>query len=218
MTIEYPKRTLKKNINRDRLIAAARHLFSINGYQNTQLKEVAIRAEVHVQTLYRQFKTKDDLAIAAAKEVMDLCREFFGGAPAKQSTFQIWRAYIEHVVTGLAPLGWSHKRQQLRLPSSMMNDNFLLIVYSGYEDLLTEYLAKEYQLDPKIDRLPRLVASFLWSSNEVAMKRCAGLDTDDDVLDNLEALLQENLAVIDDVEKIFGDYLKVPKRKRSRRA
>ena len=91
-----------------------------------------------------------------------------------------------------------------------MNDNFLLIVYSGYEDILTEYLAKDFQLDPKHDHLPRLVASFLWSGNEVSMKRCAGLDTDKDVLNDDEAVLAASLKVIDDVENIFEGYIKRP--------
>ena len=218
MTIEYPKRTEKMKINRGRLVDAARHLFSINGYQNTKLKDIANYADVHVQTLYRQFKSKDELAKAAAKDVIDRCREIFEAAPKHQTTFQIWHAYITSVVTGLAHLGWSHRRQQLRSASSLMNDNFLVIVYSDYEDLLTEYLAEDFQLNPKTHRLPRMVASFLWSSNEAAMKRCAGLDTEHDVLDDLKALLKENLGVIKDAEKIFASHIKAPKRIRSKRS
>ena len=207
MTITYPKRTLKKNINRDKLIRAARLLFSARGYQNTQLQDIALEANVHVQTLYRQFKSKDDLAIAAAKQVIEMCETFFQEAPESQSTFEIWRQYVAFVVGGLAHLGWSHKRRQLRQPSSMMNDNFLLIVYSGYEDLLTRYLARDFQLDPKFNRLPRMVASFLWSSNESCMKRCAGLDTDEDVLDDLAALLRESVSTVEDIEEIFSSYI-----------
>ncbi len=215
MTIKYPKRTQKKNINRDRLVDAARHLFSINGYQDTKLKDVAEYAGLHVQTLYRQFKSKDQLARAAAQDVIDLCRDLFEAAPPHHTTFQIWRRYINQVVNGLAHLGWSHKRTQLRSASSLMNDNFLVIVYSGYEDLLTEYLAADFQLDPKTDRLPRIVASFLWSGNEAAMKRCAGLDTGEDVLENLDALLAESLGIIDDAEKIFASYIVEPRQNNS---
>lgn len=89
-----------------------------------------------------------------------------------------------------------------------MNDNYLLIVYSGFEDILTEYLARDFQMDPKQDRLPRLVACMLWSGNEAAMKRCAGLDTDEDRLDDEAVTLAEGLAVVDEVEKVFQTYIK----------
>lgn len=92
-----------------------------------------------------------------------------------------------------------------------MNDNFLLIVYSGYEDLLTEYLARDLQVDKKYDRLPRQIAAFLCSNNEAAMKRCAGLDTGEDVLDDLEAVLEASVGVIDDAEKIFSHLIKAPR-------
>ena len=210
MTIQYPKRKHKKQINRERLIESAKLLFSIHGYQDTTLDGVATKAGLHVQTLYRHFNNKDELAAAAAKSVLEQCRERFEAAPRDQSTFQIWRGFIRRAVIGLAPLGWEHKRQQLQSASSMMNDNFLLIVYSGYEDILTEYLAKDFQLDPKHDHLPRLVASFLWSGNEASMKRCAGLDTDKDVLNDDEAVLAASLKVIDDVENIFEGYIKRP--------
>ena len=90
----------------------------------------------------------------------------------------------------------------------MMNDNYLLIVYSGYEDLLTEYLARDFQMDPKVDRLPRLVACMLWSGNEAIVKRCGGLDTGKDVLDDPEAVLAESLRAVDDIEKVFASYIK----------
>jgi hypothetical protein len=76
---------------------------------------------------------------------------------------------------------------------------------------LAEYLAKDFEMDPKIDRLPRLVACMLWSGNEAAMKRSAGLDTAKNILDFNDTLLTESLSVIDDVEKIFSSYIKSPR-------
>ena len=67
MSVKYPKRTLKKNLNREKLAIAAVITFSRNGYPNTPLQEVADHAGVHVQTLYKQFKNKEELAIAAAE-------------------------------------------------------------------------------------------------------------------------------------------------------
>jgi|TARA_B110000196_G_scaffold59553_1_gene49524 AcrR family transcriptional regulator len=208
--IRYPKRQAKKQINRERLIESARELFSTHGYQTTRLEDVAAKADLHVQTLYRLFESKENLAAEAAKFVIGNWRQRFEANSRDQSTFQIWRSLIRRAIIIYAPSGWEHKRAQLRSASSLMNDNFLLIVYSGWEDLLTEYLAKDFQMDSKHDRLPRLVASFLWSGHETAMKRCAGLDTDKDVLIDDEAVLAESLGVVDDVENIFSGYIKRP--------
>ena len=90
-----------------------------------------------------------------------------------------------------------------------MNDSYLLIVYAGYENLLTEYLAQDFQMDAKAHRLPRLVACMLWSGNEAALKRCAGLDTENDILAINQAVVDESIGVIDDIEKLFSGYIQL---------
>ena len=212
MPVQYPKRTLKKNLNREKLVVAAATLFSRNGHMTTTLNDVANHAGVHVQTLYKHFKTKEELAIASAEIVVKDCRTRFEEKFSNQTTFAIWREWIEDTVSYLTDLGiGTYKQVQVRSASSLLNDNYLLVVYSGYENLLAEYLAKDFEMDPKIDRLPRLVACMLWSGNEAAMKRSAGLDTAKNILDFNDTLLTESLSVIDDVEKIFSSYIKSPR-------
>jgi hypothetical protein len=63
-------------------------------------------------------------------------------------------------------------------------------------------------MDPKTNHLPRLVASILWAGNEMALKRCAGLDTGEDLLNDAEAIVKESVAVIDDIEKTFASYIR----------
>ena len=89
-----------------------------------------------------------------------------------------------------------------------MHDNYLLAINASYEDILTEYLSKDFDMDVKTERLPRLVACMLWSGNEAAMKRCAGLDTSIDVLSDNKAVIAESIAVVDDAEMIFSSYMK----------
>jgi len=209
LVISYPKRTERKNKNREQLVDAADRLFATKGYQHTTLTDVAEKAGLHVQTLYKHFKNKEELAIDSASTAVFHLKEHFDAASDGQSTFDIWRAFVNDSLAGLLPIGiGEHKREQLRAASSMMNDNFLLIVYSGYEDVLTEHLAADFQMDPKTNHLPRLVASMLWAGNEVALKRCAGLDTGEDVLDDAAAIVKESLAVIDDIENIFTSYIR----------
>ena len=212
MSVKYPKRTLKKNLNREKLIVAATLLFSRNGHHGTTLDEVAAEAGVHVQTLYKHFKTKEELVTASADIVIADCRALFEDKFASHSTFEIWREWIEKSVTYLTNLGLREsKKQQLRSASSLMNDSYLLIVYAGYENVLTEYLARDFMMDRKTHRLPRLVACMLWSGNEAAMKRCAGLDTAKDILAVNQSVIKESIGAIDDIEKLFSGYIKLPR-------
>ncbi len=211
MTIEYPKRTYKKNANTAEIVRAASRLFTSNGYQFTKLEDVAVEAGVHVQTLYRHFKTKEALAVSAAEEVLTTLREAFEIEFSHQTAFRIWRNFVGRVCVTLAPFGWEDKRSQLHAASSLMNDSFLVIVYSGYEDILTEYLAKDFQVNPKKDRLPRQVASFLCGSQEAVLKRCSGLDTGTDILSDSDAVLHECQRNIDDIEAMFASCIKSSK-------
>ena len=212
MPIEYPKRTLKKNLNRGKLIVAATLLFSRNGHQSTTLDEVASEAGVHVQTLYKHFKTKEELVTASAEIVIADCRARFEDKFTSHSTFVIWREWIENSVTYLTGLVLREsKKKQLCSASSLINDSYLLIVYAGYENLLAEYLARDFMMDQKTHRLPRLVACMLWSGNEAAMKRCAGLDTAKNILGDNQSVIDESVGVIDDIEKLFAGYIKLPR-------
>ena len=209
---QYPRRTEKKKQSRTQLVRAANSLFGRKGYQHTKLDEVAQGADLHVQTLYRHFKTKEELAAAAAELVVNDCRAYFERFSNDRSTFEIWRGWIARTVSYLASLGFGeHKRRQLRSASSLMNDNYLLVVYQGYEDLLTEYLALDFRMDPKHSRLPRLVACMLWSGNEAAVKRCAGLDRGQDTLMDEDSVLAESVGVVDDVEAAFAGYVHLPR-------
>ena len=208
LAISYPKRTETKIKNREQLVDAADRLFATKGYQHTTLNDVAVLAGLHVQTLYKHFKNKEELAIAAAATAIAHLKEHFDAASDGQSTFDVWRAFMIDSMAGLLPMGiGEHKRQQLRA-AFPVNDNFLLIVYSGYEDVLTKHLAVDFQMDPKTNHLPRLVASFLWTGNEIALKRCAGLDTGEDGLDDAATIVKESLSVIDDIEKTFAGYIR----------
>ena len=208
MSVKYPKRTHKKNLNREKLATAAVITFSRNGYPNTPLKEVADYAGVHVQTLYKQFKNKEELALAAAELATRDVRALFEENFSTKSTFEIWRDWIRSSVSYLTNLGLGeNKKQALHTPSSLMHDNYLIAINASYENILTEYLSKDFNMDVKTERLPRLVACMLWSGNEAAMKRCAGLDTSLDVLSDSEAVIAESIAMVDDTEKIFSSYI-----------
>ncbi|QXG76318.1 TetR/AcrR family transcriptional regulator [Modestobacter sp. L9-4] len=117
-----PKRlTARGDAGRDRLVTAARALFAERGLAVTQA-DVAARAGTGVASLYRRFGTKDDLILAAYRDMLAL-----GPATASQaaSTSSAWQGLVhfvsasadvlagdrglrELVLGGFgAPLGWA---------------------------------------------------------------------------------------------------------------
>ena len=105
MAISYPKRTETKNKNREQLVDAADRLFATKGYQQTTLNDVAETAGLHVQTLYKHFKNKEELAIASASTAVGHLRKHFDVANDGQSAFDVWRAFIINSLDGLLPMG-----------------------------------------------------------------------------------------------------------------
>ena len=65
MTDELTARARRKAETRASLIRSARELFTNLGYDNTTLEAVAKHADLHVQTLYRHFSSKEHLATAS---------------------------------------------------------------------------------------------------------------------------------------------------------
>lgn len=51
----------------------------------------------------------------------------------------------------------------------------------------------------------------LWSGNKAAIKRCAGFDTAKNILGDNQSVIDESIGVIDDVEKLFAGYIKLPR-------
>ena len=208
MGTKYPKRAHKKDQNRHKLETAACILFSTKGHQYTTLSDIADRASLHVQTLYRHFKNKEEITIAAANLVVHDCRVHFECTSASDSVFEKWRGWVSKTVPFLFSEGISkHKINQWQSSYSLLNDRFLLFLNSGYENLLTEHLAAEFKVDMNNEVLPRLIASMLLSGNEMALKTCAKqINSIDDKSDYTELILNKSDELIDKIEKIAQSY------------
>lgn len=79
--------------NRDRLLTAARELFSEQGL-DVGMREVARRAEVGPATLYRQFPTRQDLIAEAFALEMQSCRQIVLDGCADPDP---WRGFVSVV-------------------------------------------------------------------------------------------------------------------------
>lgn len=208
MDSKYPKRAHKRDQNRHKLETAACILFSTVGHEHTTLSDIAEKAELHVQTLYRHFKNKEEITIAAANLVVYDCRIHFECAPASDSTFRKWQGWVSKTVPFLFAQGISqHKFNQWSSPYSLLKDRFLLFLNSGYEDLLTEYLARDFQMNANAQALPRLIASMLLSGNEMALKGSAKqINSTFTTPSTTEVILHKSDKVIDEIEKIAQSY------------
>ena len=56
----------RKNIHKEKVIYAALEFFSENGIENSKVSDIANKAGVTERTVFRYFKTKNDLVLAAA--------------------------------------------------------------------------------------------------------------------------------------------------------
>jgi len=90
--------TAAQEARRQRVIAAAMELALEGGYDAVQMRDVAMRADVAMGTVYRYFSSKDHLLAAAAVfwveqlEVRLSTKPAFGATPAERVTEVLGRA------------------------------------------------------------------------------------------------------------------------------
>jgi AcrR family transcriptional regulator len=85
--------------NRDRILDAARRLFSEKGLA-VPMREISRRAGVGPATLYRRFPTKSDLVGAAFQDELSACRTIVESAAANRDP---WRG-LQAVIIGVSEL------------------------------------------------------------------------------------------------------------------
>lgn len=69
--LDTPRRERNKQEKRERIVAAARALFSRKGFAATTTAQIAERAGIGAGTLFLYFASKDDLLVAIFREQMD---------------------------------------------------------------------------------------------------------------------------------------------------
>ncbi|MGB0261846.1 MAG: TetR/AcrR family transcriptional regulator, partial [Henriciella sp.] len=158
---KYPMREKRKAESRASLIKAAQKLFSINGYEETTLDEVAEEAGLHVQTLYRHFANKQELATAGVSLLVDEFRNAIQSPDRSANTFDFWRGWLRQTLSPLSPAGLKSVQQH----ASMLRGQALLSsswhLHMEYEDLLTESFAADFGMSSQGVGWPRLVAGML---------------------------------------------------------
>ncbi|MYE83107.1 MAG: helix-turn-helix transcriptional regulator, partial [Gammaproteobacteria bacterium] len=130
--IQYPLRERRKRRTRAALIEAAVDLFSTKGYDDTTLEEVADQAGLHVQTLYRHFPSKPELAVAVDRTHVEDFRVAIEDPDRSDTTFEFWRKRIILATSGLETQTGGYRnfralvQQQNRSPSIALRLHTLL--------------------------------------------------------------------------------------------
>jgi AcrR family transcriptional regulator len=79
------RREMDKLRHRRQMLAAALDLFSVKGYHNVSMHEIAGKAEFAIGTLYKFFKNKEDLYKALIMEKADEYHRILGDVLSKEN-------------------------------------------------------------------------------------------------------------------------------------
>jgi AcrR family transcriptional regulator len=154
----YPLRERRKSKTRAAIVQATQFLIEEVGYDGFTLNQVAARAEVHVQTLYRHFPAKTDLIRAITRVALDEFEEMVVNRRAGTSTIDTWRAFIDKYAD--VPVD-ERAAQHTTLTMSHYQ-----LGTSRYISVLTNGLAKDMGVDPEEDRRPYFLACLLKTVND----------------------------------------------------
>jgi AcrR family transcriptional regulator len=199
MNSRFPLREARKAQTRSKLMQAAAALFTQQGYDATTLEEVADAAGLHVQTLYRHFPTKQDLATAGDQDLLEHFRHQISDPDRPGSTFAFWRGWVEQAADWVMRDGGENYRRYLNssagLPVVAVR---LKAIQDQYEDLLTDSLEQECGRCDDLVSPPRLIAGMLLAGHNYVL-RCHAREKID--------LKAEALTVIRVVEESVGHLL-----------
>lgn len=201
MNQQYPLREQRKQRSREALVRSAAKLFARHGFASTTLEDVAEDAGLHVQTLYRHFSNKAELAAAVDQQYLESFREAF--LSRDTDTLHFWRNWVERTARRLTRDGGVAYRKGLlnfyNLPSL---SSTYLETWNQYEQILADGLRKDFGTMPE-DRanLPMLVACMLWGGVRRVTYDWANSDGRRD-------LVADCNGVVDTVIAEFGHYLR----------
>ena len=170
-----PIRQRRKAETRQRLIVAAHELFREQGYENTTLEGIATHAGYHVQTLYRHFSNKIELASAGEAAQLNHFSRAIRSEERTGTTFQFWRDYVSGLVDLVTAVdGGANYREVLRNEiESPVVAKYMAQLGSEYTALLAESLEPELiTTDPRErSEIARLIAITLWGAHQNLMSR-----------------------------------------------
>ena len=178
-------RRRKRTASNDKLLKSAEKLFDRNGYEDTTLEAVAEDAGLHVQTLYRHFPSKSELAFALLFDNLRKFEEFF--EKRKKSALDAWRDWI--AINARAAL------KKRPTPAPVRISLRYAEYWHRYETVLAQGIAEDMGVDVNEDLRPMLIACMLVGANKhMAAELRKGRSKHADLVDNLVAVVDTVIA------------------------
>lgn len=199
---QFPLREKRKAATRRSLISSAQTLFAAQGYDATTLEEVARHAGLHVQTLYRHFASKQELATAGDEDQLEQFRLQITSSQRNTDTFTFWRDWVRNATQKITQEdgGLGYRAFLLQRWTQPLVSSHLIRIANQYEDLLTQSLAKDFAMPADGVSTPRLVATTLWGINAYVQRLHATQEGFD--------LVKEVTRAVDAVEVQFGHLVR----------
>ncbi len=190
----FPRRTLRRQNTRKRILKAATRLFQRVGYGHATMNAIAEAADVHVTTLFTHFKSKQDMAASANEATLERLALLISRSVGKVGFFDFFRNMVMDVAGRLH----GEREPTLTVWSELERDPDLALAWASYEHrqvaMLAEYVAAEFGLPPE-SYAPTLVAGLMVSASWEAHRRWSA-DTRQRNLKN------ETLAALDVAERM----------------
>lgn len=197
MAAKFPAREKRKAETHAKLIDAARDLFLSKGYDNTTLEEVAEHAGTHVQTLYRHFSSKSELAIAGDRYWLNNFKAHF--VQRQVNAFECWRSWLKQRIEAVLETQRQFYRDMMRMQNESGHAlSALWTLRSEYEDLLAEGIAADFDLPNEGVALPKVIAGAMFSTYAAAARRFQEEDTD---------LMGDAMSALDLIHELFLEQL-----------
>ena len=155
-----------KEESRERIVDSARSEFLQHGYRNSSMRRIALRSNMTVGNLYRYFKNKEELIVAAVfpayRELSELIRSLTGGRislenrefPQGGLSIEEIKQMISGLCTGFIGI---YQRHQTEMRILMMRSDVNDRITDWFSELIRSVIVRNYAL-PEEDTNVRLLA------------------------------------------------------------
>jgi len=196
----FPRRTLRRERTRARILAAATAQFRESGYGATTMQAIAEAADIHVTTLFTHFKSKRDLAISLTDASIRKLAVLIEAAKGTVLFFDFFR----RIVLATARSIKNETDPNMTLWHELRKDPELAFAWAAYEqnqiDLFADYIRHDFKIADPDDYTPVLVAGLMVSSTLISHRRWSEAAT----VRNIE---QETLMALDVAEAMAKGHL-----------
>lgn len=192
------------NVRAERIVATAIELAEKGGFEAVRLRDVAAEADVALGTLYRYFRSKEDLLIAALTfEVEQLESRMAGVVPPGDNAFERVSTFFQAATNGLT------RRPRLAraiIRAAASGDHELAEKVAAFHTRVTAMIKVALRGDTKADELSdehsdqvSLILEYVWFAALVGW--AGGIRDQDQVIEQMETAaklvlggIQENVA------------------------